>query len=221
MSTAAQIAANQQNAKKSTGPTSTEGKSASSRNNTRHGFRSKFSVLPNEDQTEFNQLVSGLKDEHKPAGITEEILIQRMAEHLWLAQRASYYQDLTVFSKLPVAETRKDMSLWMRYEATNQRAFHKCLNDLLKVKAERRKEQIGFERQKQAEAEQVRKDEAHEAKIKLATAKSNAIEIDTAIKTLIQAPLPGHTTFDLNDFKTAVSIAIRQLASEKAQPVAA
>jgi len=40
---------------------------------------------------------------------------------------------------------------------TNERAFHKCLNDLLRLRAEKRKQQIGFESQKQKEADQTRR----------------------------------------------------------------
>jgi hypothetical protein len=51
-------------------------------------------------------------------------------------------------------------------------AFFKCLNELNKLKAERRKQerqdQIGFERQKQAEANEKRKQELHEARLRTA-----------------------------------------------------
>ena len=51
MATQAQIAANQANAQKSTGPTSTEGKAASSQNNFKHGFRGKFDICSSKTRT--------------------------------------------------------------------------------------------------------------------------------------------------------------------------
>ena len=53
MSTAAQIAANPENAKSSTGPKTAEGKAAAAQNNFRHGLRSKFTILASEDPQEF------------------------------------------------------------------------------------------------------------------------------------------------------------------------
>jgi hypothetical protein len=80
---------------------------------------------------------------------------------------------------------------------------------------ERRKEQIGFERQKQMEAAETRKQEAHTAKTRLTNAKLEELELDTAIKAMIQAPSPCNTTPDLNDLKRAIQVALHTLAAEK------
>ena len=46
----------------------------------------------------------------------------------------------------------------MRYKTTHTRAFHKCLNDLLKLRAEKRKAEFGFEAQKvESERHEMRK----------------------------------------------------------------
>ena len=50
MTTEAQIKANQENAEKSTGPTSIEGKKRSSMNAVTHGILSSVTALPGEDQ---------------------------------------------------------------------------------------------------------------------------------------------------------------------------
>ncbi|MGI8959899.1 MAG: hypothetical protein ACR2IV_09095, partial [Bryobacteraceae bacterium] len=69
-------------------------------------------------------------------------------------------------------------ALYLRYQTTNERAFHKCLNDLLKLRAETRKQEIGFESQthKQAdhtrrEAAETRKQDLHRWAVLLAEAK--------------------------------------------------
>ena len=60
MSTPAQVAANQQNAKLSTGPKTEDGKAISSKNNLRHGFTGAFMILPWEKQEEFDTLLAFL-----------------------------------------------------------------------------------------------------------------------------------------------------------------
>src|SRR5207248_7296484 len=92
IATPAQIAANQANAQRSTGPRTPEGKAISAMNNFRHGFNGAFTVLPWEDQSEFEKLQTGLRDEHKPSGLTETILVDKMAQALWLTKRAVVLQ---------------------------------------------------------------------------------------------------------------------------------
>jgi hypothetical protein len=54
MASIAQITANQHNASLSIGPKTPEGKAAAARNATRHGLSGAFTVLPHEDQEEFD-----------------------------------------------------------------------------------------------------------------------------------------------------------------------
>jgi len=56
MSTQAQINANRENAEKSTGPKTAEGKAASSKNATRHGFYSKEFQVREEEREAFTRL---------------------------------------------------------------------------------------------------------------------------------------------------------------------
>jgi hypothetical protein len=51
------------------------------------------------------------------------------------------------------------MALFVRYRTSHERAFHKCLAELLKLIAEKRKVQIGFESHKRAKEEHTRKQE--------------------------------------------------------------
>jgi hypothetical protein len=55
-------------------------------------------------------------------------------------------------------------SLYLRYQTTHTRAFHKSLNDLLKLRAETRKQQNGFEAQTRKEEEVRIKNERHDMK---------------------------------------------------------
>ena len=58
----------------------------------------------------------------------------------------------------------KMFNLYMRYRTTHTRAFHKSLNDLLKLRKETRTQLNGFEAQKRAEALLNLKLEKHEMK---------------------------------------------------------
>jgi hypothetical protein len=109
-------------------------------------------VLPNEKQEIFDALLAELREEHQPCSITEELLVLRMAQHHWLSNRArNLVQAAIDADDIPFKELIPEVNLWMRYETSNQRAFHKCLSDLLKLNAEKRKmrvaEENGFERQ--------------------------------------------------------------------------
>ncbi len=159
MSTAKQIAANQANAQHSTGPTTEEGKANSCLNNFRWGFCGAFTVLPSEDEEDYDTLLLGLRAEHQPKTVTETILVEKMAQNHWLGERAQRLQHLALADA-----NEKQFSLFLRYQITNDRAFHKCLSDLLKLRAEKRRAEIGFERQRQREAEEARKESVEKRK---------------------------------------------------------
>ena len=171
-----------------------------------------FSFLPNEDPAQYEALVAGLREEHQPTTLTENLLIEKLAQHFWLQQRANRLADL--------AKDDKQFSVFTRFHATHDRAFHKCLDQLAKLRAERRKNEIGFESQKHKQAEEARKQELHEARVRLTNPKAKQVEIESDIKQTIEAPLPGHMRipFDaLKDtFKLAVDEANRQLKTQAA-----
>ncbi len=113
---------NRANAQHSSGPRSPEGKLASSRNSLKHGLASAQPIIPGEDRAEFEALLSGLLDEHQPASATEDLLVRELAQSWWLAQRALRLQN-ECFTEKGVDEKR--LSLFLRYQATHDRAFHK------------------------------------------------------------------------------------------------
>jgi len=171
VSTESQIEANRENAKLSTGPKSEAGKAAAALNNTRHGLAGAFRVLPTESQSEFDELLAILRDEHQPATFTETMLVEAMAQHHWLRKRALHLESCCYDLATGQIVDQKQLALYLRYQTTHERGFHKALNDLLKLRAARRKEQIGFESQQRAERDDKRKQERHQWAILLAEAK--------------------------------------------------
>src|SRR5205814_5002130 len=155
MSSQAQLAANQANAQYSTGPKTAVGKAAAALNNFRHGFAGAFRVLRWESQQEFDALLQGLRDEHQPSTLTETVLVDKMAQSLWLSQRAAVMQRETFHYEEPKCDDPQQLALYLRYQTTNDRAFHKSLNELLRLRAEKRKQEIGFESQQLKKADQT------------------------------------------------------------------
>ena len=66
MATEAQIKANQENAKKSTGPSTEEGKQRSSMNAMTHGIFARISNLPGEDKEFFKAIADDIYNTYKP-----------------------------------------------------------------------------------------------------------------------------------------------------------
>lgn len=71
-----QIDANRRNARKSTGPKTSEGKARASRNATKHGLLSEDILLSSEDVEELSEL---LRDELQPVGELENHLVERIS----------------------------------------------------------------------------------------------------------------------------------------------
>jgi hypothetical protein len=162
MSTEAQVAANRANAEHSTGAKTEEGKAASSRNRTSHGlcYDNIFFILPFESPEAYSILRATLLSEHRPETETEHILVDRMAQHHWLRNRAEAFES-GCFKEDGTLDDKR-LALFMRYRTSHERAFEKCLNELLKLRAEKRKTEIGFESQKHVKEEHTRKQERHE-----------------------------------------------------------
>jgi hypothetical protein len=186
MSTPSQILANRKNAQRSTGP-SEAGKAVSSMNNFKFGLTGdRFMLLEWEEEEEWDQLLSDLRQEHQPITPTEKILVEDMAKHHWLTLRARALQHFCFDPNNPVTGAEgyeAKLALYIRYETTHSRAFHKCLKELLSLREQKRKAEIGFESQnakKQAQQateyrrakQEARHDELHQAKMNLLTAKN-------------------------------------------------
>ncbi len=78
MATDAQIKANQENAKKSTGPTSIEGKQRSSMNAMTHGIFANIPTLPGEDESFMRNLRENILNTYQPQDAMEQCLVDRI-----------------------------------------------------------------------------------------------------------------------------------------------
>jgi hypothetical protein len=84
----AQLAANRQNAQKSTGPRTEEGKNRSRINAMRHGLTGQFHAFSYEDKVAFDEHCTNLMADYQPETYREKLLAMSIAEDMWRLNRA-------------------------------------------------------------------------------------------------------------------------------------
>ena len=150
-------------------------------------------------------MLTNFEGEHKPLTMTEHVLVERMTQHQWLIQRALHLQTSWFETSADTPNGERSLALYIRYQTTNERAFSKCLSDLLKLRSERRKQEIGFESQERKrnheslqEAEHARKQsienrkqDLHKFEIWLAEAKAEHQELLNAQLETPETRVPG------------------------------
>jgi hypothetical protein len=132
----AQFTANRANAQHSCGPKTPETKAISSRNHTIHGLTATvgdapFHLLPGENQSEFDRVQLGFAKEWKPVTTTETDLVERLAVHFWLRNRAQRLQDERLAQGMEEMAHLKRFEIYGRYYAMHLRAFNKAFAGLI------------------------------------------------------------------------------------------
>jgi hypothetical protein len=164
MATQAQIEANRQNAQKSAGPTTEAGKARSARNNFTHGFRSSCVFVNDENRDEFNGLVADLHGEYLPVTHTEQMLLEKMILHQWNSLRAYRLESQALKFSLEGSDSLPpELSLLIRYHQSSDRYFYKARHELLTTQKERKKSEIGSERQEPVDPPQLPPEEPQKA----------------------------------------------------------
>jgi hypothetical protein len=162
--TPARLAANRENAQKSCGPKTEEGKAISSQNRLKHGLarhNGRFAVLPTEDAEAYAELLNNYLTEHEPTAQTEVDLIHTMAESLRLRNRAQNLQPSCFDPQTGAVIDPKSLTLYIRYENQYTRAHASSLRELLRGRAEKRNAALGFEAQQRAQEKHRMKKDTH------------------------------------------------------------
>ena len=178
MRTEKQISASRKNAKKSTGPRTTEGKTNSSKNALKHGLMAQDAVIPGEDPAEFDRHLTKLEDTYLPRNYVEKELVRQIGDAMWRMQRLSriesavisasiertrVYQhdfrvdrikqghegDLQLLGESMLSGT-KFLNNLARYDAHLNRRFYRAVELMMKIRSEERKS-----REAQAAAENL------------------------------------------------------------------
>jgi len=151
MSTSAQTRANQQNAAHSTGPSSPEGKAASSRNATSHGLTGHFAVLPHEDLEGFERMHDDYVRTFTPRNDHQYFLVSRMVESRWKLSRLTRMEaalvqqmvtqdpentnpDAVIVAAMLAGSANAYASL-QRYAAAAERSYYKAKHELERDRA--------------------------------------------------------------------------------------
>jgi len=95
MSTQKQVKANRQNAQKSTGPKTDEGKATVSQNAVKHGLFAQ-SVIKGENQADYEAFHDKMVAEMKPVGPMEILLAERIVSLWWRLERAEGIQNQAI-----------------------------------------------------------------------------------------------------------------------------
>jgi hypothetical protein len=95
MSTEKQINANRQNAQKSTGPKTDEGKAAVSQNAVKHGLFAE-SVITGENEADYEAFHDEMLAELAPVGAVESALAERVVNLWWRLRRAERMQNQAI-----------------------------------------------------------------------------------------------------------------------------
>ena len=143
MTTAAQVRANQENSKLSTGPRTEEGKAVSSRNHLVHGLCSSDPVLPTEDRNQFNELLEQYKLEWAPETTHHQFLVSEMAGAHWKLDRIQRLEN-DMFAKLDDPskafadkDTAAGFARLERYRASLERTYHRAARELRAIQKEK------------------------------------------------------------------------------------
>ena len=88
MATKKQIQANKNNAKKSTGPKTPQGKAKSAQNATKHGLTATTDVIKGESQEQFDAHKQGFLDVLNPQNAIEDFLADHVVSLAWRLKRA-------------------------------------------------------------------------------------------------------------------------------------
>jgi|GEM_PF-493139 len=100
MATKAQTKANQQNAQKSTGPQTDEGKATVSQNAVKHGLFAAEAVIKGEDPAEYQAYHDQFLAELDPVGAVETMLADRFVSLVWRLKRAERMQNQAIDSMI-------------------------------------------------------------------------------------------------------------------------
>ena len=140
MATPAQILANRQNALKSTGPRSVEGKAVSRFNALKTGIDAKAQVIPGENPGELEALIAAYDQQFQPCDPLERFLVDSMVNAEWQLRRLRKVEtslwDREISGPkgvLGILDSPAFTRLQRRIDAA-ERSYHRALKELQRVR---------------------------------------------------------------------------------------
>jgi uncharacterized protein YecA (UPF0149 family) len=135
MSSTAQILANRQNAERSAGPVTAEGRARVSQNATKLGLFSVANFVRPEEQDIFKEFESGYMAELSPVSPLEQTLAREIVQAAWRLRRCAALETAPPENMTDEELDRLQTSI-DRARAAAQRTFHRSLKELRRLQSE-------------------------------------------------------------------------------------
>ena len=137
--TEGKLAANQSNAKKSTGPRTAEGKAKSARNATTHGLFSATLVVSDADRPVYDEMVASLRADLHPKGALQESIFANILANSWNLRRvrnllSSFYDG--ALDPLANPDLDAQVDRLFRYEQRFERAHYRAIAELRRIQTQ-------------------------------------------------------------------------------------
>ena len=167
--TASKLRANRQNALKSTGPKTVNGKVSIRQNNLKHGILAREVVIPagkgEESQGDFDDLLANLQEYYEPEGFVEEVLVEKIGVCHWRLARVLRCETGAIRSRMDrigsfmdpdedeisgieaeiAAHSLPDLTkteILVRYERMLERELYRAMRQLERLQRQRRGEAV-------------------------------------------------------------------------------
>ena len=129
--------ANRQNAQKSTGPKTPEGREAVRFNALTYGLRPRETILERENAREYSELWDGLDAEWQPQARTERIYLETMVTSQWLLKRIAESEQ-QIYTIANVEQRFKMLAYVYKMRAQLERSFRTAVADMKQSQKERK-----------------------------------------------------------------------------------
>jgi hypothetical protein len=171
-----------------------EGRAAVAENRTTHGLAGKFKARDEFEMKQYEYMFEKLCDDYGVSTSTEIQFVHKVVDAMIRSERAMRLQDLSVDMLSEYGEDdecasryRKEVELYIRYQASHDRALQRYAAELRKFQSEKKKAEIGFESQKRQQAEETRRQERHELAMAIQKARLHKL---TASPAVVASPTP-------------------------------
>ncbi len=227
MSTSAQQQANKQNAQRSTGPRTDEGKQRSSQNALKHGLCAKNPLIRGEDPDDFYRHGAQLEFQLRPANPVEEDLVEQIIDITWRLKRfariesgvinefydttaeqlANQGKDEDLIGKALAHHNRLDaLSRLSRYEGQLSRRYHSAMKELREARKQRGRSGFFSGLDSQSRAKPQAESSGATDRSPETGAESEMTEPTQSIETLLESIAPMNSPagkLDLSDLSPA------------------
>ena len=133
--------ANRQNAQKSTGPVTPEGKEAIRFNALTYGLRTRETIFPLENAKEYSDLWDELDADWQPQTRTERLYLETMVTSQWLLKRLAH-SEKSICERVPLNEERLKLLTYVyKQRAQLERSFRTAIADMKQSQKDRQPRQ--------------------------------------------------------------------------------